>query len=223
VAEDRHSFAEQAELISDPQEKARREAENGVRQFNVAVEIIRSHIRDSERPFRLRSSTILQLHQQALAGIHPLAGTFRNTPVKISKSKHQPSDAIFVSEEVEGLCRYVNDHWDKDAVHLAAYVLWRLNWIHPFADGNGRTARIVSYVVLCIKMDSVLPGSPTIPDQIADDKTPYYDALEAADGALRESGIVKLDAMEAMLRGMLANQLYSAVQNASGADARDQK
>lgn len=223
MVDDRHSFAEQAELISDPQEKARREAENGVRQFNVAIEIIRSHIHDSERPFRLRSSTILQLHQQALAGIHPLAGTFRNTPVKISKSKHQPPDAIFVSEEVEDLCRYVNDHWNKDAVHLAAYVLWRLNWIHPFADGNGRTARAVSYVVLCIRMDSVLPGSPTIPDQIAGDKTPYYDALEAADSAWKESRMIKLEAMEGMLRDMLANQLYSAVRSASGASAEDHK
>jgi Fic family protein len=223
VAEERHSFAEQAELVGDPQEQARREAENGVRQFNVAIEIIRSHIHDAERPFRLRSSTILQLHQQALAGIHPLAGTFRNTPVKISKSKHQPPDAIFVSEEVEDLCRYVNDHWEKDAVHLAAYVLWRLNWIHPFADGNGRTARAVSYVVLCIRMDSVLPGAPTIAEQIAGDKGPYYDALEAADGAWKESGAVKLEAMENMLKGMLANQLYSAVQSASGADVKDRE
>jgi Fic family protein len=221
VTEDRHSFAEQAEFIGDPQEQARREAENGVRQFNVAIEIIRSYIHDSERPFRLRSSVILQLHQQALAGIHPLAGTFRNTAVKISKSKHQPPDAIFISEEVEGLCAYVNDHWDKDAVHLAAYVLWRLNWIHPFADGNGRTARAVSYVVLCIRMDSVLPGSPTIPEQIADDKGPYYEALEAADGAWKESETIRLEDMESMLRTMLAKQLYSAVQSASGADRKD--
>jgi hypothetical protein len=28
---------------------------------------------------------------------------------------------------------------------LAAYGLWRLNWIHPFVEGNGRTARAVCY------------------------------------------------------------------------------
>lgn len=33
MSEDRHSEAETVELISDPDEKARREAENGVRQF----------------------------------------------------------------------------------------------------------------------------------------------------------------------------------------------
>jgi len=196
VADDRHSFAEQSELISDPLEKARREAENGVRQFNVAIEIIRAHVKDAERPFKLRSSMILQLQMEALAGIHPLAGTFRNTPVNISKSQHRPPDSIFVSEEVELLCRYVNDNWHQDAIHLAAYVLWRLNWIHPFADGNGRTARTVSYVVLCVRMDSILPGLPTIPEQIAADKNPYYDALEAADAAWKVSETIDLSRME---------------------------
>lgn len=219
VAEDRHSFAEQTELISDPHERARREAENGVRQFNVAIEIIRQHVKDSERPFRLRSSTILQLHREALVGIHPLAGTFRNTRVQITKSKHQPPDAIFVPEEVEWLCRYVNENWDKEAVHLAAYVLWRLNWIHPFADGNGRTARMVSYVVLCTKMDSILPGAPTIPEQIAEDKTPYYKSLEAADAAWRESKAIDLKQMEELLAGMLVTQLYNAAKAASRFDA----
>jgi hypothetical protein len=57
------------------------------------------------------------------------------------------------------LCEYINENWKKSAVHLAAYVLWKMNWIHPFADGNGRTARAVSYVVLSIKLDSLLPGT----------------------------------------------------------------
>lgn len=213
--DDRHSVAEQAELIGDPAEKARREAENGIRQFNVAIEIIRQHVKDSERPFKLRSSMILQLQREALAGIHPLAGTFRNTSVRISKSQHQPPDAIFVAEEVEALCSYVNQNWHKDAIHLAAYVLWRLNWIHPFADGNGRTARTVSYVVLCIKMDSILPGSPTIPDQIAENKKPYYDALEEGDAAWKQFEKVDLTKMEEMIKTMLINQLYNAATSAS--------
>lgn len=216
VKDDRHSIAEQAELILDPHEKARREAENGVRQFNTAIAIIRSHVKDSERPFRLRSSIVLRLQQEALAGIHPLAGTYRNTPVKISKSKHQPPESFLVAEEVERLCEYVNDNWStKEAIHLAAYVLWRLNWIHPFADGNGRTARMVSYLVLCIKMDSILPGTPTIPDQIAENKAPYYDALEAADEAWRDSETIDLSPMEELIERTLTEQLYNAAKAAS--------
>jgi Fic family protein len=215
LADDRHSVAETKLLLTDPDEIARREAENGIRQFDLALEIIRSFVKDSERKFRLRSSTILQLHQAALDGLHPLAGTWRNTPVKIGGSGHKPPEAAFVSEEIEYLCDYVNENWSSTAIHLAAYVLWKLNWIHPFADGNGRTARAVSYVVMSVKLDSVLPGAPTIPEQIATNKKPYYEALEDAD---RHWSGEKIDVakLEAMLDGMLSIQLLSAAKEASG-------
>src|SRR4029453_17450865 len=112
--------------------------------------------------------------------------------------------------------KYVNDHWaNKPAVHLAAYVLWKMNWIHPFADGNGRTARAISYVVLSIKLDSLLPGTPTIPEQIAANKHPYYKALEAAD---REWTHEKIDVseLETVIDAMLSRQLINAVKQASG-------
>ena len=116
------------------------------------------------------------------------------------------------------MCEYVNDNWAaKSAVHLAAYVLWKMNWIHPFADGNGRTARAVSYVVLSIKLDSLLPGTPTIPEQIAGDKTPYYDALEAADRSWA-SDRIDVSALEDILGRMLAQQLLNAAKEAAGED-----
>jgi Fic family protein len=213
LAQDRSSVAEPAALLSDPDEIARREAENGIRQFDLAVELIK----DRERPFKLRANLILQLHHAALVGLHPLAGTWRNTPVTIQGSTHQTPDAFLVSDEVQSLCEYVNDNWSKaSAVHLAAYILWKLNWIHPFADGNGRTARAVMYVVMSIKLDSLLPGAPTIPEQIAGNKEPYYDALEAADKHLAEDGKVNVSNLEKMLGGMLSTQLLSAALEAAG-------
>lgn len=74
------------ELITDPEQKARREAENGVRQFKAAVEIIRAQVMRPDRRFRLTQAIILDLHQKALQGIHPLAGTYRNSPVMIGKA-----------------------------------------------------------------------------------------------------------------------------------------
>lgn len=215
MAADRHSEAEDAALLSDPDEIARREAENGIRQFTLALDIIRTHVKDAERPFKLRAGPILQLHQIVLDGLHRLAGTFRNTPVKIHGSVHQPPEAAFVADEVQAMCQYVNDNWTKSAVHLAAYVLWKMNWIHPFADGNGRTARAVSYVVLSIKLDSLLPGTPTIPEQIAVDKGPYYKALEDADKAWTENKI-DVSALEILLGDMLAKQLLNAAKEAAG-------
>ena len=111
-------------------------------------------------------------------------------------SRHEPVGAHLVPELVEDLCDYVNDNWEQSTpIHLAAYVMWRLNWIYPFADGNGRTSRIVSYVVLSVRAGSVLPGTPTIPDQIVDNRNPYFDAFDAADNAWRE-GRVDVSKME---------------------------
>jgi fido (protein-threonine AMPylation protein) len=217
VVADRHSEAEDAALLSDPDEIARREAENGLRQFTLALDIIRTYVKDSERRFKLRAGPILQLHQAALEGLHRLSGTFRNTPVKIHGSRHQPPEPAFVADEVQTMCEYVNENWDKSPVHLAAYVLWKMNWIHPFADGNGRTARAISYVVMSIKLDSLLPGTPTIPEQIAVNKDPYYRALEDADKAWA-AGKLDVSALENLLGRMLAHQLLNAAKEAAGED-----
>jgi len=217
VTEDRHSRAEDAPLLSDVDEIARREAENGLRQFDLALELIRASVKDKERPFKLRAGPILQLHKAALDGLHRLAGTFRNTPITIGGSKHQPPHEAFVADEVQVMCEFVNENWaTKSATHLAAYVLWKMNWIHPFSDGNGRTARAISYVVLSAKLDSLLPGTPTIPEQIAGDKQPYYQGLEEADGAWAATGQVDVSGLENMLNRMLAAQLLSATKEASG-------
>lgn len=113
------------------------------------------------------------------------------------------------------MCDYVSDNWSRTAFHLASYLMWRLNWIHPFADGNGRTSRILSYVVLCIRLGHKLPGTPTIPEQIVADRRPYFAALDAADAATKE-GHVDVGAMEEMLKGMLATQLMGLIKEASG-------
>lgn len=215
MSSDRHSQADPVELINDPIEKANREAENAVRQFLEAMDIVRDHIPPSERNFRLTQAIILTLHETALTGIHPLAGTYRNSQVWIGKSSHVPPPHREVPDLVSQMCAFVNDNWsDWNAVRLAAYVLWRMNWIHPFADGNGRTARMVSYVIMCAKLRSVLPGTPTIPDQIASDKGPYYSALEKADDSWKRN-ILALSEMEQMVGSMLARQLLAVAEEAA--------
>ncbi len=115
------------------------------------------------------------------------------------------------------MCEYVNDNLHvQTAFHLAAYVMWRHNWIHPFADGNGRTSRVLSYVVLSIVTGYVLPGVPTIPEQIQKDRKAYFAALEDADEAWRNGEQLNLDVMEELLMNMLAKQLLSVISSASG-------
>jgi Fic family protein len=95
--------------------------------------------------------------------------------------------------------------------------MWRLNWIHPFTDGNGRTSRAASYIILCLKLGYRIPGKNTIPDQIAANKTPYYKALEAADNAW-EQGRIDLSEMKELLDAMLAKQLLEILTESRSGD-----
>jgi hypothetical protein len=135
--------------------------------------------------------------------------------IDIAGSGHQPAGAHRVPELVEDLCEYVNGNWrERSPIHLASYVMWKLNWIHPFTDGNGRTSRAASYLVLCLRTGYLLPGKKTIPDQIAEGRKPYYDALEAADKASADDRI-DLSEMEAPLSSLLARQLVGVFDDAT--------
>jgi Fic family protein len=212
--EKRDSRALEPLLITDPQARAEAEARNVLRQYDAGLATIQSAIERGS--FKLRPSLILALHREALAGISVFAGNYRPGGVEIQGSRHEPAGAHLVPELVEELCDYVNEHWaESTPIHLGSYVMWRLNWIHPFADGNGRTSRIVSYVVLSVRAGTVLPGTPTIPDQIVDNRNPYFDALDAADVAWKE-GRVDVSKMEDLLGALLAHQLTGFYKAAGG-------
>ena len=204
----RHSQALDAEIITDPNLRARQEALNGLKQFDLVIRMVETFVESERQPFKFRHSHLLSLHREGLAGISGYAGNWRPSDIEIRGSKHKPPAAWEVPERIDELCDYVNEKWnEKSPIHLASYVMWRLNWIHPFTDGNGRTSRAASYMILCVKLGYVLPGKDTIPEQIAVDRTPYYKALEAADDAW-EQGKIDLTAMKNLLSAMLAKQLY---------------
>ncbi len=212
--ERRDSRALEPELITDPQERAVAEARNGLRQYDAAVGAIQAALERGS--FKLRPSLVLGLQREALAGISSYAGNYRPGGVSIQGSEHEPVGAHLVPELVEDMCDYVNDHWSESTpIHLAAYVMWRLNWIHPFADGNGRTSRMASYVVLSIRAGALLPGTPTIPDQIVDNREPYFAALDAADSAFKDDRI-DVTKMEDLLASLLANQLAEFYKSVGG-------
>ena len=211
----RHSHAREAELIIDPDQLAAREALNGLRQFDAVVEMVEYYLHP-DRPFKFRPSHLLRLHRIALDGISQYAGTWRPAGIEIAGSRHQPVGAHLVPEMIEDLCDYINNNWKTSTpVHLASYVMWKLNWIHPFTDGNGRTSRAASYLVLCLRTGYLLPGKKTIPDQIADDRTPYYKALEAADKNLANHK-VDISEMEELLAALLARQLVGVINDVTG-------
>jgi Fic family protein len=164
---------------------------------------------------RLTPDLVREFQRLAINQIYSCAGSFRDGPVRIAGVKHQPPPHAEVVLLVDGLCAYVNENWHMHAVRLSSYVMWRLNWVHPFYGGNGRTSRAVSYLILCAKLGFRLPGETTIPDRIVEHRAAYVDALQSADTA-SEEGKVDVSAMEDLVGSLLAAQLVDIHSVATG-------
>jgi Fic family protein len=135
--------------------------------------------------------------------------------VRIHGAVHQPPSADEVPEIIGQMCEHVHQFWDSSPIHLASYVMWRTNWIHPFFGGNGRTARAASYLILCARLGFVLPGKKTIPDLIDEHREQYFRALQAADLDW-ETKKLDLGEMEKLLSALLAEQLLAVHELAAG-------
>ena len=108
---------------------------------------------------------------------------------------------------MDDFVNFVNSRWESsDPVGLAAYVLWRLNHIHPFINGNGRTARAICYFVLCVKAGGWLPGNVTLPELITQHRPLYVAALQEVDASLK-AGKLDITPLQNLLSMLLAIQL----------------
>jgi Fic family protein len=81
-----------------------------------------------------------------------------------------------------------------------------MNWIHPFIEGNGRTARAACYYLICLRAGQLLPGKKIVPERIRENREPYYAALQEADRHW-EQGDFDVSQLADYLQGLLAAQL----------------
>lgn len=164
-------------------QRAAQEAENGLRQARYLVELVRAAV-DQVAPLQLVASTICELNRLAVEGVMATAGRLRvRSDVEIGGSSHVLPPHEDVPALVDQMCSFVSEHWDRDALFLSAYVLWRLCWIHPFDDGNGRTARASAYLVMAARLGFEPPGERPVFARIKHAPIAYHRALEAADKA----------------------------------------
>lgn len=100
--------------------------------------------------YSLCERDILKVHSLVVENIESeFAGRFRNGQVRILGANFIPPNFVKIPSLVKELVSYVNHNPDKlDSVELVAKFHHRFVWIHPFFDGNGRTARLLMNLIL---------------------------------------------------------------------------
>ena len=118
---------------------------------------------------------IKNIHQLVLKNIDDEnAGKFRNENVIISGARHRPPEHYAVNEQMEQMIAlYVGKWKNLHVIERAALLHGEFVKIHPFIDGNGRTARLL------LNFELMKNGFPTA--IIKQEMRPrYYDSLDLA-------------------------------------------
>lgn len=149
------------------------------RNLSEALDFLENLAREDSEP--LRAHDVRQIHGLILRGIDDEnAGAYRNVEVAISGSNYTPPAPESVPPQMEEFFDSVgpltivsNDdaRYSNNPIPLAVACHAWFAQIHPFIDGNGRTARILMNLIL------MRFGYP-IAIITREDRLRYYDALE---------------------------------------------
>jgi len=112
-----------------------------------AIDWIRAQVK--RKPHDVDERDILQMHALVLKGIDDLnAGRYRNIGVRISGSTVVLANPIKVPDLMTEFSEWLKESGELHPVALASEAHYRLVTIHPFVDGNGRTARLLMNMLL---------------------------------------------------------------------------
>jgi Fic family protein len=191
---------EQAFDLAD--ELPARELSDAEREFTnylLAFEAIEGY--RGERDAVLRRGDLLNLHRILVAGVRGgqrFAGELRRESVEVGDLAggvktvhHRPPHWSAVESELDALLAWVEaskergdgdgDPWVHPAI-LAGIVHHRLVWIHPFLDGNGRTARMFTTLLLYQRQYD-FKYLFELSAYYCDHRDEYYQALRSADSS----------------------------------------
>ncbi|HEX5258109.1 MAG TPA: Fic family protein [Sphingomicrobium sp.] len=188
----------------DPEFFARVQEQNLLRQYDLLANCVEIGLRKGVDAFD--KYVLWSLNAAAVANISQFGGRFREQPIYVGK--HRPPHFRDVPTLMDQFNSTVQENWAifDHPTYMAGYALWRLNWIHPFIEGNGRTARAACYYLICLKAGQLLPGKKIVPERIRENREPYYAALREAD-AHWENGDFDVSALAEYLQQLLAQQL----------------
>ncbi len=125
----------------------------------------------------LTAFQVRKIHKLVLAKIDDQnAGQYRQTPVRIVGASLTPPEAWELPHKMSAWEQWVKQASEKGhPIETAARAHHQLAAIHPFIDGNGRTARLVMNLLL---MQDGYP--PTV--IMRTNRRQYYNVLAKADG-----------------------------------------
>jgi Fic family protein len=129
----------------------------------------------------IREDDILELHRITMKGISSeWAGKYKTVQNRVLGSGVRRTPPYLVKEEMEKLVEFINRNPERlNPVELAAVAHQMFAKIHPFLDGNGRTARLLSNLML------MRHGYP--PNTILNkERKKYFETLEKAHLGNRE-------------------------------------
>ncbi len=161
------------------------EAVNHLEAINYVYDIIENKEGFSEW-------TIKNIHQLVLKGIdRDNAGKYRNVDVYIKGSEFKPPNHYLVKGQIEKMMEW-HKNSDLHPIEKAARLHTDFVQIHPFVDGNGRTARLLlnfelmknDYVPIIIKNEKRLDYYHAIRE--ADSKGDYKDIYNLVAGLEKE-------------------------------------
>ncbi len=119
-------------------------------------------------------------------------GCYRKKDVTITRSEHKPPNTILVTDYMDKLFSFFN-HNDVTQYDLlkTAIAHHRFAWVHPFDNGNGRTARLLTYAMLVKQGFNVKAGRIINPTAIfCVNRDDYYEKLSIADNGQESSMLI---------------------------------
>ncbi|HUS59988.1 MAG TPA: Fic family protein [Nevskiaceae bacterium] len=131
-----------------------RESEKEVLNYNEALQNLNKKLEEGHVLLSLK--LILIIHKQVMKGLLPdfETGALRQKPVVVNNPRTEqvvylPPDVQDVKPLTSDLIIFVNDNRNTiDSLILAGIFHKQLVLIHPFMDGNGRTTRLATKVLL---------------------------------------------------------------------------
>ena len=155
------------------------------------IEKSMSFIDDNIESIDIKKLFTSELHKHIVNGLTPppygegdkTPGLYRNYNIGISNSTHKPPDPFLIDGYMDGLFNFISDnHSSKYDLLKTAIAHHRFVWIHPFANGNGRTVRLFTYAMLVKQGFNVNLGRIVNPTAIfCNDRDLYYKYLSKAD------------------------------------------